>query len=176
MGDATANAGHRNQTADRPWLGLVGSTHRINQIIDGGGLPSWAAKFHGERKAFRQRVEDGERGMAGVCTRCYGRKPTQCWVGTATKFDDALVECHFRQARDGATAVREVDLMSPSAISVPAELQAGLRGRLPRVGRKRQDGGFELWADVMAGDEKAQAHMRRYNIADTKLVRRYSTS
>jgi hypothetical protein len=38
------------------------------------------------------------------------------------------------------------------------------------VGKKVKTGGFELWTDVLAGCPKAQALMRRYNIADTKLT------
>ena len=59
----------------------------INQIIDGGGLPSWAAKFHGERKsAFRQRDGGRRAGMIGVCTRCW-TKPTRVLGWNSDKFD-----------------------------------------------------------------------------------------
>jgi hypothetical protein len=33
-----------------------------------------------------------------------------------------------------------------------------------------QTGGFDLWKDCMAGDEKAWRKMRRYNIGDTVLT------
>lgn len=38
------------------------------------------------------------------------------------------------------------------------------------IGCKLQTGGFQLWTDVMGGDEKARARMRRYNVQDVKLT------
>ena len=38
------------------------------------------------------------------------------------------------------------------------------------IGTKIQTGGFGLWLDVMAGDEKAWAKMKRYNQHDVRLL------
>jgi hypothetical protein len=38
------------------------------------------------------------------------------------------------------------------------------------VGRKVDTGGFQLWRDVMAGDEKAWTKMRRYQKGDVDLL------
>jgi hypothetical protein len=45
-------------------------------------------------------------------------------------------------------------------------------GPLLKVGQKVKHEGFALWANVLAGDEKAQAKMRRYNIQDVVLLER----
>jgi hypothetical protein len=38
------------------------------------------------------------------------------------------------------------------------------------IGRKAHTGGFDLWRECMAGDEKAWAKMRRYNVQDVLLT------
>lgn len=43
------------------------------------------------------------------------------------------------------------------------------------IGEKAETGGFKLWADVMAGDEKAWAKMLRYNKQDVALLERLYT-
>lgn len=43
-------------------------------------------------------------------------------------------------------------------------------GPLLRVGAKVKHEGFELWAKVLEGDEKAQAKMEKYNIQDVVLL------
>lgn len=43
------------------------------------------------------------------------------------------------------------------------------------IGQKVETGGFKLWADVMAGDEKAWAKMLRYNKQDVALLEKLYT-
>jgi hypothetical protein len=43
------------------------------------------------------------------------------------------------------------------------------------IGQKVATGGFKLWADVMAGDEKAWAKMLRYNKQDVALLEKLYT-
>lgn len=43
------------------------------------------------------------------------------------------------------------------------------------IGQKAETGGFELWADVMAGKEKAWAKMLRYNRQDVALLEKLYT-
>jgi RNase_H superfamily len=43
-------------------------------------------------------------------------------------------------------------------------------GPLLRVGQKVKHEGFELWANVLKGDEKAQKKMEKYNIQDVVLL------
>ena len=43
-------------------------------------------------------------------------------------------------------------------------------GRRLGVGRKVQTGGFQLWRDCMAGDERAWSRMKKYNAADVRLL------
>lgn len=38
------------------------------------------------------------------------------------------------------------------------------------IGQKIKTAGFKLWRDVMAGDEKARAKMKRYNRGDVRLM------
>lgn len=144
----------------------------INQIIDGGGLLSWAAKFHGERKVhFASEWEDGERGMARRMHALLDEADAVLgW--NSDKFDVRWLNAIFaKHGMARPSPFVKVDLMKSVRhfLYLPSyklDFVAGYLG----VGRKVRTGGFELWADVMAGDEKAQAHMRRYNIADTKLA------
>lgn len=43
-------------------------------------------------------------------------------------------------------------------------------GRRLGVGRKAKTGGFELWRECMAGDQKAWNRMKRYNAQDVRLL------
>lgn len=43
-------------------------------------------------------------------------------------------------------------------------------GPLLKVGAKVKHEGFQLWADVLKGDEKAQAKMEKYNVQDVVLL------
>lgn len=45
-------------------------------------------------------------------------------------------------------------------------------GRLLKIGRKKQTGGFDLWLKCMAGDRKAWSKMIEYNRQDVALLER----
>lgn len=92
------------------------------------------------------------------------------WNGA--KYDTRMANREF--IREGLTPPaphKEVDLMrivkqrfafaSNKLDSVAQELG---------VGRKVDTGGFQLWRDVMAGDEKAWTKMRRYQKGDVDLL------
>lgn len=144
----------------------------INQIIDGGGLLSWAAKFHGERKVyFAAEWEEGERAMVRKMHALLDEADAVLgW--NSDRFDIRWLNAMFvKHGLSRPSPFVKVDLMKSVKhyLYLPSyklDFVAGYLG----VGRKVRTGGFDLWADVLAGDEKAQSLMRRYNIADTKLA------
>jgi DNA polymerase elongation subunit (family B) len=144
----------------------------INQIIDGGGLLSFAAKFHGERKVhFAAEWEDGERAMVRKAHKLLDEADAVMgW--NSDRFDVRWLNAMFVKHGLGRPApFAKVDLMKSVKhhLYLPSyklDFVAGYLG----VGRKVRTGGFDLWSDVLAGCTKARALMRRYNIGDTKLT------
>ena len=66
---------------------------------------------------------------------------------------------------------KQIDLYREikSAFSFPSYKLAYVAEAL-NVGSKQETGGHELWVKVLAGDRKARATMKAYNIQDTELL------
>lgn len=144
----------------------------INQVIKPDGLLTYAAKFHGEPKVhFGCAWVDGARSMARQLHALLDEAEAVAgW--NSDKFDLRWINRQFVEHGLGQPSpFARVDLMKSvrKAVYLPS-YRLDYVARWLGVGQKVRTGGFDLWADVMAGDEKAQALMRRYNIADTKLT------
>lgn len=155
----------------RVW-GLWGVNVGINQITDAGGLLTFAAKFHGERKVhFHSLWGDGEKGMARALYRLLDECDALAgW--NSDKFDIRWIQAQLlRNGLSKPSPYAKVDLMKSVKRqaylpSYKLDFVADWLG----VGRKLRTGGFDLWSDVLAGNEKARAKMRRYNIRDVTLT------
>lgn len=144
----------------------------INQIKNPGGLLSFAAKFHGERKVhFHSLWGDGLRPMIVAAHRLMSEADVVMgW--NSDKFDIRHLQAMFiHQRMAEATPFAKVDLLK--SVRRKAYLPSYKLDYVAQwlgIGSKVKTGGFELWRDVMGGCEKAQARMRRYNIHDTRLT------
>lgn len=155
----------------RTW-GLWGQNIGINQITNPGGLLCFAAKFHGERRIhFHSEWDDGERQMARALYRLFDEADAIAgW--NSDKFDIRWIQAQFLKHGMGKpSSFTKVDLMKSvkRQVYLPSyklDFVANWLG----LGRKERTGGFDLWSDVLAGCPKAQAHMKKYNVRDTKLT------
>ena len=155
----------------RTW-GLWGQNIGINQITNPGGLLCFAAKFHGERRVhFHSEWEDGEKAMAKALYRLLDEADAIAgW--NSDKFDLRWINAQFLKHGMGKpSSYVRLDLMKSvkRQVYLPS-YKLDFVARYLELGQKVRTGGFDLWADVLAGCEKAQAKMRRYNIGDVKLT------
>jgi len=155
----------------RHW-GLWGQNIGINQIQRPDGLLCFAAQFSGERKVhFHAQWTDGERDMVKAAHRLFDEADVVMgW--NSDRFDIPWLErCFIEQRLHAPSPFKRYDLMKQvkkhaRLPSYKLDFVAGWLG----VGRKVRTGGYDLWDDVLQGDPKAQAKMRRYNIQDTRLT------
>lgn len=146
----------------------------INQIAEPGGILCFAAKYVGESKIhFYSQWEHGAARMARAAHKLLSEADAVMgW--NSDKFDLRWFNTHFIDNGMGPPhPFAKVDLMKSAkrSLLLPSyklDFVAGFLG----VGRKIRTGGFDLWADVMAGDLKARAKMMRYNIQDVRLTER----
>lgn len=155
----------------RTW-GLWGQNIGINQITNPGGLLCFAGKFHGERKIhFASEWEDGEKGMARALFRLFDEADVVMgW--NSDKFDVRWIQAQFLKNGMGKpSSFAKVDLMKSvkKQVYLPS-YKLDFVAQWLGIGQKVRTGGFDLWSDVLAGDEKARNKMRRYNVGDTKLT------
>lgn len=155
----------------RVW-GLWGQSVGINQITDSGGLLTFAAKFHGERKVhFHSAWEDGEKGMAKALHRLLDEADAVSgW--NSDKFDVRWIQSQFlKHGMAKPSPFAKIDLMKSvkRQVYLPS-YKLDFVAKWLGVGQKVRTGGFDLWSDVLAGCPKARNKMRRYNIQDTVLT------
>lgn len=152
--------------------GLWDQNIGINQIKDPGGLLCFAAKFHGERKMhFFSEWEHGKKGMARALFRLLDEADAVAgW--NSDRFDLRWIQTQFLDTDLGKpTPYAKVDLMRSvkRQVMLPS-YKLDYVARHLGLGQKVRTGGFDLWLDVMRGDPKARAKMRRYNIGDVTLT------
>lgn len=144
----------------------------INQILDAGGILCFAAKFHGERKVhFSAEWEDGERKMLRKARDLLDEADAVLgW--NSDRFDTRWLNGQFaKHGMNRPSPYTKVDVMKSARhfLCLPS-YKLDFVAQFLGVGQKVRTGGFDLWTDVLNGDAKARALMRRYNIADTKLT------
>ncbi len=155
----------------RTW-GLWGQNIGINQITNPGGLLCFAAKFHDERRIrFHSEWEDGEKGMARELHRLLETADAVAgW--NSDKFDIRWIQSQFlKHGMAKPSPFAKIDLMRSvkRQVYLPS-YKLDFVARWLGIGQKVRTGGFDLWSDVLAGDDKARGLMRRYNIGDTRLT------
>lgn len=155
----------------RTW-GLWGQNIGINQITNPGGLLCFAAKFHDERRMhFHSEWEDGSKGLARALHRLFDEADAIAgW--NSDKFDIRWIQAQFlKHGMAKPSSFVKVDLMKSvkRQVYLPS-YKLDFVAQWLGVGQKVRTGGFDLWSDVLAGDDKAREKMRRYNIGDVKLT------
>lgn len=152
--------------------GLWGQNIGINQITDPGGVLCFAAKFHDEAKMhFASQWDDGQARMVRLAHKLLSEADAVAgW--NSDKFDLRwLNRCFVEQGLSPPPPFVKVDLMKSVKrnVALPS-YKLDFVARWLGVGAKQRTGGFDLWADVLAGDAKAQAKMGRYNRHDTRIT------
>lgn len=153
-------------------FGLRDQNFSIDQIVDAGGMLSFAAQWEGERKVhFHSVWGDGERQLIRLAGQFLDE--ADAVIGwNSQKFDTRWIQgqqARFKFSR--ASPFANVDLMRSARryFALPSyklDFVANFLG----LGRKLDTGGFSLWAGVMEGDDSARRLMQKYNIYDTKLT------
>ena len=142
-----------------------------SQIKRAGVIASFAAKWHGERKVIYADMREGEKAMLRKAHALLSEADAVIGWNSAP-FDVKWLQGQFVKHGMGPCApFKNIDLLRTMRskfriASNKLEYAAPYLG----IGYKVQTGGFQMWKDCMAGDEKAWARMRRYNIADTVLT------
>ncbi len=120
---------------------------------------------------FHSEWEDGQKGMAKALHRLLDE--ADAIVGwNSDKFDLRWIQAQFLQnGMAKPSPYARVDLMKSvkRQVYLPS-YKLDFVARWLEIGSKVRTGGFDLWSDVLAGDDRARRLMRRYNIGDVKLT------
>lgn len=144
-----------------------------DQVIDGGGLLCFAAKWHGEKDIHF--FSEWTNGRAEMVRAAYDLLNEADAVVTynGDKFDLPKLRGEFiLDGLNDTAPVTSIDVLK--AVKKLGFLMNRLAyiGPLLRVGQKLKHEGFDLWAKVLQGDEKARDKMQKYNIQDVILLER----
>jgi hypothetical protein len=146
----------------------------LPQLQAPGRVICFAAKWHGERKVlFYSEHHDGHAEMVDAAYQLLAE--ADIVVGWNSKAFDTkhLMREFILAGHPPLGGFREVDLLLTARKRFKFQ-----SNKLDHVadqlgcGRKVKHTGFELWAECLAGDDKAWALMKRYNIGDVKLTER----
>jgi DNA polymerase elongation subunit (family B) len=153
-------------------FGIWNQNIGINQIVANDYLACFAAKFLGERKVhFYSAWDDGPRKMALALHKLLDEADAVAgW--NSDKFDLRWANRVFVESgKSPPSPFVKVDLMKSvrRQVYLPS-YKLDFVSRWLGLGGKLRTGGFDLWADVLSNDPKAQNKMRQYNIRDTRLT------
>lgn len=142
-----------------------------DQLIDNGGMLCFCAKWEGEQEyLFYSKWDDGRDGMAKAA------------LSLLTEADAVVTYNGDRYDIPKLTGEIMLAGLSPPPTVTSIDLLKSVKklgfvmnrlayiGPLLGLGKKTKHQGFNLWKDVMAGDPKAQAKMKKYNIQDVRLT------
>ena len=143
----------------------------LNQIIDNGGILCVGAKWVGKHDTFR--FSEWDYGKLHMLQQIHGMMSEADAVITynGDAFDLKKLNGEFAlyglpplpplTSIDVLKSVKKLGLISNKLAFV---------GPLFKVGAKIKHEGFDLWKDVMNGEEKAQTKMEKYCIQDVRLL------
>lgn len=141
------------------------------QLVEPARPMSWAARWYGEKRVHYMDERDGYQPMLdGIWTLLNEADAVVSWNGKG--FDSKHMRASFTKAgMDIPAPWREIDLMQ--AVKSQMRFQSNKLDFVAKelgVGEKTHHTGFQLWIDCMAGDPKAWALMKKYNINDVDLL------
>lgn len=155
--------------------GLWDQNHSIDQIVDDGGMMTFAAKWADERTTVFH-AEWHEGGHAGMVKAAHDLLSEADVVVTynGDKYDIKKMNQEFMLA--GMTPPRpfkSIDLLktNKARFDLPSRKLDYIAQRT-NVGAKTSHTGFRLWTDCMAGDAKAHRLMEKYNRQDVVITER----
>ena len=150
------------------WQPTIG----VEQIIDPGGMMCYTAKWLGERKRFfASDHHDGHTKMVQTLWNLLDEADAVLHFN-GSSFDIPHINREFMEAGLTPPApYKQIDLYR--TVKRQARfLSNKLAFVAPQLGldHKETTGGFSLWKACMAGDKKAWAKMKRYNVRDVMLL------
>lgn len=146
----------------------------LNQIIEPGGIMSWAAKWYGDDEVWYSSINmTTKRNMLKEIWKMLDEADEV--VGwNSNSFDLKLLNAAFAVAGMGPPSpYKKVDLMRTvksqmKFISNKLDFVSGQFG----VGHKLEHEGFDLWVKCMNKDQEAWARFEDYNVQDVLLTER----
>lgn len=143
----------------------------VDQIIDSGGTICIGAKWLGEKETFL--FSDWEHGHVDMLLYIHEMMSYADAVVTynGSRFDLPKIQGEFLLHGLGPTPpCTSIDVLkSVRKLGYFVNKLAYIGPLLVKAG-KVETGGFKLWTDVMAGDEKAQKKMAKYCKQDVDLL------
>lgn len=159
----------------RPALAYVWRTFKENvgyeQVVEPGGMICFAAKFVDDPEIyFYSNWTHSHAEMVRAAHKLLDEADAVVTYN-GDKFD--LPKLHGEFLLDGLNPpapVTSIDVVKHIRKLGFLMNRLAFIGPLLKVGQKVKHEGFDLWAKVMQGDEKAQAKMQKYNIQDVVLL------
>ena len=148
-------------------------TVALNQIVDGGGLLCFSAKWAGKRKMhFHSEWGDGREGMAKAA-RDLLTEADGVVTYNGDRYDLPKLRGEMLLAKlPPPPPVTSIDVYkSVKKLGFLSNKLAFIGPLLTGEGKVKHDG-MELWTRTMAGDVKAQKTMERYCSQDVRLLER----
>lgn len=146
----------------------------LSQIAEVGTVICWAAKWHGKPAVeFRSDHHDGHEAMARRAWELIDEADAVIsYNGRA--FDMKHLRREWVLAGlTPPTPHKDIDLLNVVRRNFKfASSKLDHVSQELGLGSKVRHSGFDLWLGCMAGDDKAWATMRRYNVGDVKLTER----
>ncbi len=143
----------------------------INQIVDNGGILCVGMKWFGEKESFL--YSEWEHGKAEMLSATFNMISEADAVLTynGDSFDIPKLMGEFLLAGWKAPPpITSIDLYKTAKKLGFISKKLGFIGPLLGVGKKLPHQGFQLWVDVINGDNKAQTVMAKYCVQDVKLL------
>lgn len=142
-----------------------------DMLIDHGGMLCVAAKWVGKKEYFfYSKWDDGREGMAKA-VKSLLEEADGVITYNGDKYDIPKITGEILLA--GLTPpppVTSIDLLKAVKKFGFVMNRLAYIGPLLKLGQKMKHEGFNLWKSVLAGDEKAQNRMKKYNIQDVRLT------
>jgi hypothetical protein len=142
-----------------------------DKVIDHGGMLCFCAHWLGSKEyQFYSKWDDGRDGMAKAALDLLTEADAVVTYN-GIKYDIPKITGEIVLA--GLTPppkVAQIDLLRTVKKFGFNMNRLAYIGPLLGIGGKVKHEGFNLWKDVMAGDEKAQKRMKKYCIQDVKLT------
>lgn len=153
-------------------FGLFNQNFSLAQIVEHDRMAGFSAKWYGSKRRAMWWDERGGRiemltavrdllDEADVVVHYNGRRFDVPWIRGELASEGIDQPSPFKQIDLYHVAKKNMRFISHKLDWVSEKLLGD---------RKVSHSGFKLWADCMAGDEKAWAMMRKYGIKDTDLL------
>ena len=159
----------------KPAVAYVWRTFKENigyeQVLEPGGMICFAAKWVGDPEVHFYSDWTHSRSEMVLAAHKLLDEADAVVTYNGDKFDLPKLQGEF--ILDGLTppaAAASIDVVKHVRKLGFLMNRLAFIGPLLRVGQKVKHEGFELWAKVLDGDEKARDKMRKYNIQDVVLL------